>query len=76
MIAAIEVWGRYGESVSGDIRIRTEDCKLTKGAKNAIVFEIERLTVMDGIARNAFVRVVVGGRKYKFTFTSQGLERL
>lgn len=75
MIARIEVWGRWGENVSGKSRITTDDYKLTKDAKNAIVSEIERIAATDGIARNAYVKVFVGGRKYKFVFTSQGLER-
>lgn len=76
MIATIEVWGRWGENVEGKSRITTDDYKLTKDAKNAIVSEIERIAATDGIARNAYVEVIVGGRKYKFEYTSRGLERL
>ena len=76
MIAKIEVWGRWGEDVAGESRITTDDYKLTKDAKNAIVSEIERIAATDGIARNAYVKAFVGGRTYKFEFTSQGLERI
>lgn len=76
MIATIEVWGRWGEHADGKSRIITKDFKLTKEAKNAIVSEIERIAATDGIARNAFVEVIVGGRTYKFEYTSRGLERL
>lgn len=76
MIARIEVWGRWGENVSGKSRITTDDYKLTKDAKNAIVSEIERIAATDGIARNAFVKAFVCGRTYKFEYTSRGLERL
>lgn len=76
MIATIEVWGRYEGNVSGKSRITTDDRKLTKDVKKAIVSEIERIAATDGIARNAYVEVFVGGRVHKFLFTSKGLERL
>lgn len=76
MIAEIQVWGRYGEKADSDIRIETDDYKLTKDAKGAIVSAIERLEATDGIARNALVMAIVGRRKYEFKFTSDGLKRL
>lgn len=76
MIATIEFWGRWGEDVAGVSGVTTDDRKLTKDAKNAIVSEIERLAATDGIARNAYVKAFVGGRTYKFEYTSEGLARL
>lgn len=76
MLAMIKVWGRLGEDVAGVSWVTTDDRKLTKDAKKAIVSEIERLAATDGIARNALVIVSVGGRKYNFIFTSKGLERI
>ena len=76
MIATIEVWGRYGEKADGNIRITTHDYELTKNAKKAIVSAIEGFEATDGIARNALVKAFVCGRRYKFQYTSRGLERL
>ena len=76
MIAEIEAWGRYGENADSNIRITTDDFRLTAGAKKAIVSAIERLEATDGIARNALVMAIVGRRKYEFKYTSDGLKRL
>jgi len=80
MIAKIQVWGRHGENVAGGpyegIRITTEDRMLTEDAKKAIISAINGIEARDGIAMNVSVRVVVGGRKYEFRYTSEGLARL
>ena len=79
MIAKIQVWGRHGENVAGgsyeDIRITTEDRRLTEDAKKAIVSAIKGIEARDGIAVNASARVVAGGRKYEFRYTSRGFAR-